>query len=404
MARVKNGPPAPRVHTRGPRGPHKKRTQKKESCARKNGSRACKVMAADPLEEYSITVKSGKTMVRRQPSDPSLSEIPHRDIMSPEISLQLELPSISRNAAVPLPRMSNLENVLDPFNQNSDKLSISEIKNSVEQLNYAIDNTISNILEQFTTRKNRFKDLELGSAVLTPEEDPMKRVYDLLLDERLSDKDKCLILDASMHDKVCKLVFNSHFRGGCFYGLDATTAGIFEKVHDRVCKKEPWVVSQRWRAIAVSAISAAFPTHESDLASQTENIQKALGDLFLQAYPSDKPNFKKMINVIMEKEAKSLRDIINMARRLSIQIQQDIVSCRMLVTIAPRSTQKHGRYSAFNADEATSVWSEDMQPRQMDRVMGTFKFGLVQDSEGERRTIMLPAVITSAICRHFKKT
>lgn len=86
-------------------------------------------------------------------------------------------------------------------------------------------------------------------------------------------------------------------------------------------------------------------------------------------------------------EQHSLLDIIRQARKLSFMIQHEIVSCQLLVTIAPPSSDTQTSSDGSTATATTSTGD----------ALGTYAFGL-QKILGSKCTSILihPKAITSA--------
>ena len=93
----------------------------------------------------------------------------------------------------------------------------------------------------------------------------------------------------------------------------------------------PDIAIQRWRSMTVSAIFDSNHNIETslniDFLPLVNSIQKTLETYF----PSTK------VCLIRHTEHLQLVEIMVAARQLSLQIQRDIISCRLLITRAPPS-------------------------------------------------------------------
>ncbi|KDR73024.1 hypothetical protein GALMADRAFT_252432 [Galerina marginata CBS 339.88] len=296
--------------------------------------------------------------------------------------------------------------ILDPFNCSADILSEASMVASLEELNYIIDNMISNMCHRFNSkmRERRFKRRpSLNNGLDLSEVGPMERVYLLLLPSGVHENpDRDLMLDALLHDKMCTLIHEAFFDGETIYGVDPQTRDILEELYSNIHKQASWRVAQRWRSISISA--AFDKLGESVIEPLNVTILGALALILYFSHPCKSLSYRKLISEITSEAKDTLHDIICKAQRFSLQIQKDLVSCRMKVTVAPR--ERHGlrNYRSFDHAAATGVWDADMPPEQGDIVLGTFKFGLEQTSEMETKDIILPEVITAALLRHCDGT
>jgi len=102
-----------------------------------------------------------------------------------------------------------------------------------------------------------------------------------------------------------------------------------------------------------------------DMFSQLIHI---LNDL----YQSPKADSASISEAIIREEEKSLLDIARQAREVSFSIQQDIASCRLMVSVAPASA------------------------REFD-VLGTCAFGLERINGSERTFLLETKVISSSL-------
>ncbi|KAF8896913.1 hypothetical protein CPB84DRAFT_1748188 [Gymnopilus junonius] len=127
--------------------------------------------------------------------------------------------------------LASMDISFDPFNCNADGESISAIKSLVDDLNYLVDNAISNILSSFLSEKNRFTFLKFGPVKSGPAVS-IGPFYELLLDH--DNPDHGGLLDAFMHDEILKFLFNTYFRGNCFQGLEPGAASLLEGLFARI--------------------------------------------------------------------------------------------------------------------------------------------------------------------------
>lgn len=240
----------------------------------------------------------------------------------------------------------------------------------------------------------------------------MKPYYGLLLDH--GNPGQSYLLDVFMHDEVLKFLFNTYFQGNYFYGLDSDVTSLFEGSFARIRErgnllkpsslliltmpymKESWSVAQRWRSITVSS---TFPD-DTVTVSQTEDLLQILKQVLCIAYLTKKPNFRNMVTVVLDREKQNIHRFVCMARTISEKIQCDVLSCRIRVTIAPKSDYSQEEYCDFDEAKAVAAWKDDM-PREGDWIMFTFCFGLEYESETETKAILLPKVVTSGFLRNF---
>jgi hypothetical protein len=87
---------------------------------------------------------------------------------------------------------------------------------------------------------------------------------------------------------------------------------------------------------------------------------------------------------IVRGEQELLSDIICQARKLSFMIQREIVSCQLLVTMAPASAMQ------TSSDGSNAI---------TDDALGTYAFGLQRILGSERSDLIKPEIVTSAAYR-----
>lgn len=101
---------------------------------------------------------------------------------------------------------------------------------------------------------------------------------------------------------------------------------------------------------------------------------------------------------VVEEAVPGLHSLFFKAHSLSSIIRQEIVTSRLSIT---RGYCQADPPSKFNPLTTTSVWP-DMGATKKDNVLGSYRFGLMQEHENGGTTILIqPEVVTTALLRHL---
>lgn len=155
-------------------------------------------------------------------------------------------------------------------------------------------------------------------------------------------------------------------------------------------KSDP-IAIQYWRSMTVRAVFQMNGGIDSLL---NDELNTEIGRMLKMALSPPKC---ELCESIVRGEQQSLLDIIHQARKLSFTIQHEIVSCQLLVTIAPSSEDTMLKYREFDKELVCGAW--DMRPQDGDQVFGTYAFGLHRIVGAERSILIQPKVTTSALLR-----
>lgn len=292
---------------------------------------------------------------------------------------------------------------LDPFNDTLNFASEARVKQEVFGLNDSLDNLIMTILEgavqvikqsQIRLRAPSFKQHQ-KAVVARPSGKKESPLFIWLQTERHTDETRGFLLDALLHGKFVNLIFNAlfdcHVVGNAF-----ESSGMLENVWDTVRQRESWNVAQRWRAITSAAASPAAilgPDLFGDSVTKCcAYIEFALNEAYLM--PESRHVFKRVV----EEAVPGLHSLFAKAHSLSLQIRQDIVTSRLSITRGYSPTDPPSKFDLLTT---TSVWA-DMGATKKDDVLGSYRFGLMQEHENGETTILIqPEVVTTALHRHL---
>ena len=251
----------------------------------------------------------------------------------------------------------------------------------------------------------------------------------MLIDFRPPHGTKDLVVEAALRNLIYSLLHKHFFNGGHFFGVGSETLhGYLETMLSKLVaggkffsssffflmkyslrnffislilpteNSDP-IAIQRWRSMSVEAVFQMNDGIEAQLNDQLiAGLDRVLNvacplELFRRRFVRStdnqlekyKPSKSSYESIVLE-EQHSLLDIIHQARRLSFMIQHEIVSCQVLVTIAPPSPDTQTSSDGSTATATTSTGD----------ALGTYAFGL-QKILGSRRSILIhPKVITSA--------
>jgi len=218
-----------------------------------------------------------------------------------------------------------------------------------------------------------------------------------LQNEIHTDDTRGFLLDALLHRRFVNLIFRSFF--DCHVvGNASDSSRVLEDLWDTVRQRESWNVSQRWRAITSSAASPATDQVDPDLSGNfvaecCKYIEYALNEAYLT--PESRHVFKQVI-----KEAvPGLHSLFFKAHSLSLKIRQEIITSRL--SIITGYSPADPLPSKFNPLTTTSVWA-DMGATGKDDVLGSYRFGLMQEHENGGTTILIrPEVVTTALLHYL---
>lgn len=159
---------------------------------------------------------------------------------------------------------------------------------------------------------------------------------------------------------------------------------------------ESWRTAQAWRSLTLKARSSLQDPNQltNTLTSMTGELLDHLKRIIHLVYPPHNPNFSKIIKASITSAQQLMRKVIYQSHALSVSIQCDVVTSRMKVTTAPRK-ENIFKFANFNTKYATGIDTRgDVQPKNKQQVIGTFKFGLDAVYETDVRRLVLPQVIT----------
>lgn len=113
------------------------------------------------------------------------------------------------------------------------------------------------------------------------------------------------------------------------------------------------------------------------------------------------PESRHVFKRVIEEAVPGLQSLFSKAHSLSLKIRQEIVTSRLSVTTGYSLADPHT--SKFNPLTMTSVWA-DMGATKMDDVLGSYRFGLMQEHENGETTILIqPEVVTTALLHHLRR-
>ena len=136
-----------------------------------------------------------------------------------------------------------------------------------------------------------------------------------------------------------------------------------------------------------------------------KELRRLLNRIVLPVGPPGRSKSKPICESIVCEEEQSLLDIICQARQLSFVMQHEIVSCQLLVTIAPMQASSNATTSSSDAvagyngfDKAVvSSLRKDMGPQDGEKVFGTYSFGLRRISASGCDILIQPRVTSTAL-------
>lgn len=110
------------------------------------------------------------------------------------------------------------------------------------------------------------------------------------------------------------------------------------------------------------------------------------------------PESRHVFKRVVEEAVPGLHSLFAKAHSLSLQIRQDIVTSRLSITRGYSPTDPPSKFDPLTT---TSVWA-DMGATKKDDVLGSYRFGLMQEHENGETTILIqPEVVTTALHRHL---
>ncbi|KAL0949367.1 hypothetical protein HGRIS_009436 [Hohenbuehelia grisea] len=295
-------------------------------------------------------------------------------------------------------RVSDLEGqkkpdiaVSDSFFDRIDQVSESSViyngNPSLQSINGAIDALVADLMEIAAEncpgpppKNSFFYGSEFNPALL-----------DVLRGREGEARD--FVCEALLHDYLASCTWGTFFRDRVLHcpRLYHGNHSELENVYHQIIRNEPWSISQRWKAIAVSNASQRC-LKERCVKQSAENIADMVVAFLAWSYSMPHGTFDRTELV------KDLTTIFWDAHQLSIIIKRDVLSVRLTVVLAPRDHVSHS-HLPLHPGLSTSAWPT-MGEKQGDKVIGTYKLGLdAQTEHGGVRHLLKPEVVTEALLR-----
>lgn len=153
-------------------------------------------------------------------------------------------------------------------------------------------------------------------------------------------------------------------------------------------------------------VDAEFAIYKGDIESLTKKILSEFTDIITFGYSqhtsgqrqySDN-HLEATVNQVVHDHRKSIYEIVELSRNLSLQIQRDMIfSSLKVVRFDPRTAR--GTYRKYVKGKMISVANADVKSGREDHVLGAIKFGLnMENKEGHEKLkmLILPTVITDS--------
>jgi hypothetical protein len=152
------------------------------------------------------------------------------------------------------------------------------------------------------------------------------------------------------------------------------------------------VAAQRWRSITAAALSKQMKL------LSVETVVQELVQAIKLAHPLKSLHFRRKFTSALQPD--TIREMNILAHKLSLTLQRDVVSSVIRVTIAPGTYKGRRWYDNFDQRICRTAWN-DRPPKNGDRVLGTYKFGLERLVKTKEKILIHPEVITDAILQPF---
>jgi hypothetical protein len=114
------------------------------------------------------------------------------------------------------------------------------------------------------------------------------------------------------------------------------------------------------------------------------------------AHPLKSLHFRRKFTSALHPDR--IREMNVLAHKLSLTLQRDVVSSVIRVIIAPGTYKGRRWYDSFDHRICRCAWNDDGRaPKDGDRVLGTYKFGLERLVKSREEFLIHPEVVTDAI-------
>ncbi|KJA18948.1 hypothetical protein HYPSUDRAFT_89722 [Hypholoma sublateritium FD-334 SS-4] len=317
------------------------------------------------------------------------------------------------------PSTINMPNLTDRFNFNVDRVSETEVKDLVDNLNYALENVIFQIVHQLNLKKKDIRPTITFDRVFKGNLDPaymgaLMPVYKLLRSGKcIESEDRDFFLDVLLHNKICQSLDQAWFTGRTFYGSqnddDPLSNDVLERMYDDICGKNSWSSSQHWRSMTYSARFSL--QHELEgkfnatLDILTNDILDSLKEIIFTVLPTNCPKFRQIVHDVVDGLQQAVGGVVQRSQEISATIQRDVVTSLMKVMLAPPKTSSQSNRSRFSQKYATVFdTAQNVRPTRGESILGTYKFGLCASLESGIKVLILPQVFTKSLLPLSKYT
>ncbi|KAF7329054.1 hypothetical protein MKEN_00165600 [Mycena kentingensis (nom. inval.)] len=349
----------------------------------------------DERMDVEKNVLDGDSESSLTPLDESDSDFVPARMAIPAKSIARATPQSSsaprRNKSGPKSRAGNrqrnkktVSSVVDVFGDAAEQVSEADIKRAVESLNETVDVVVASLLDKITGFYAPALDTDVAPVDIQQMPIANELVHSKLC-TALSEcaynaKQRKTILDAILHH-----ILVAHLQGKLFAGMVlpefADPAGVVDNVFRLMVAQEPWMVSQRWRALS------ATHANTDDINVWVRETAAAQTNLILALLSYTSPSFETQLEQLGPGLNSQLVDLHNEAQALAMAMRRDILSVRMFVHCVGGSTP---------CDALFDPWPQ--MGSASDEVLGLYHFGLsLQAQKGPDVCRVRPRAITSSI-------
>ncbi|KAJ6632565.1 hypothetical protein B0H10DRAFT_19123 [Mycena sp. CBHHK59/15] len=273
---------------------------------------------------------------------------------------------------------------LDPFKNKLDQVSEAHIKSGVESLNDSMNAFIMSLIE----RTEDLAQIQAPISFSSPHH-PDTPLCRFLASPDMTVEARGFMLDVLLHDELVK-VLDQWLFSGAVASRTIDSGGMIEHIFEEISRREPWTVSQRWRAVTATSIGTKMDGSYYPVKEQCEKFLAMLA----WAYRVPVSTFSDSTEIVCS----GLDALFDEANKLVINCRRDVLSVCMSIIVAPHSA--HGDFLPFDPERSSSVWPE-MGAAAGDQVVGMYKFGLQRLTESrEISYLLLPQVATAALMKY----